>query len=86
MSYGRLTHPRKVTLMANLVLWRLQHPNGQSTQCTVASRAGAWQLHRWVNGFVASAEQFPQRDAAMIRATELRQGLEARGFREEEYA
>ena len=74
------------THMANLLVWRLQHPNGQATQCTVAACAGAWQLHRWVNGFVASAEQFPKRDAAMIRATELRQGLEARGFRDELYA
>jgi len=73
--------------MANLLIWRLQHPNGQSTECTVASCAGAWQLHRWVNGFVAAAEQFPKRDAAMIRAIELRQGLVARGFRgDEDYA
>ena len=73
--------------MANLVLWRLQHPNGQAAQCTVAASAGTWQLHRWVNGFVASAEQFPKRDAAMIRATELKQGLQARGFRgDEDYA
>jgi hypothetical protein len=72
--------------MANLLVWRLQHPNGQETQCTVAACAGTWQLHRWVNGFVASAEQFPKRDAALIRATELREGLEARGFRDELYA
>jgi hypothetical protein len=74
------------TQMANLLVWRLQHPNGQATQCTVAACAGTWQLHRWVNGFVASAEQFPKRDAALIRATELREGLEARGFRDELYA
>jgi hypothetical protein len=37
-----------------------------------------------VNGFVAAAEEFPKRDAAMIRAIELRRGLEARGFRDEE--
>ena len=72
--------------MANVIVWRLQHPNGQSAHCTVASHAGKWQLHRWMNGFVASAEEFPKKDAAMIRATELRQGLEARGFRDEEPA
>ncbi len=74
------------TQMANHLVWRLQHPNGQAAQCTVAACAGTWQLHRWVNGFVASAEQFPKRDAALIRATELREGLEARGFRDELYA
>jgi hypothetical protein len=72
--------------MANLTIWRLQHPNGQSIECTVATSAGRWQLHRWMNGFVAAAEEFPKRDAAMIRATELREGLEARGFRDELYA
>jgi hypothetical protein len=70
--------------MANVTVWRLQHPNGQSAHCTVASAAGTWRLHRWLNGFVAGAEEFRKRDEAMIRATELRKGFEARGFREEE--
>ena len=69
--------------MANVVIWRLQHPNGQSAQCTVAADAGTWRLHRWLNGFVAAAEEFRKRDEALVRASELRKGLEARGFRED---
>ena len=71
------------THMANLLVWQLQHANGQLAQCTVAADAGTWRLHRWLNGFIASAEEFRKRDEALTRATELRQGLEARGFRDD---
>lgn len=70
-------------MASNAVTWRLEHPNGQSAQCTVVPESGAWSVRRWLNGFVAGAEQFRAREDALMRATDFRKDLEARGFRED---
>ena len=70
-------------MVSNLVLWRLSHPNGQSAHCSLVGDADKWHLRRWLDGFVAGAEDFREREKAIDRAAELRRGLESRGFREE---
>jgi len=70
-------------MASNAVIWQLHHPNGQSAQCSVVSESGAWSVRRWLNGFVAGAEQFPAREDALTRAADFLKGLQARGFRED---
>ena len=70
-------------MVSNLVLWRLTHPNGQSVHCSIVGEGGRWHLRRSLDGFVAGAEDFRDRERAINRAAELRRGFEARGFRED---
>lgn len=67
---------------SEFTVWRLSHANGQTASCALTFQRGHWTLGRWLNGFIAGAEDFADRDDALKKAAEVRRGLEARGFRE----